>query len=105
MISTIGTIDTMGTVGTVDTFGTVGTSDAVDTSDALPVCGRGNVRHVPVNSHKPSTWPPRFTQHTRYTGAFSMIVSQIQALASTTCLPWPNQLKQAVRYLSASQPA
>ena len=24
-----------------------------------------------------------------------MIVSQIQALASTTCLPWPNQLKRA----------
>ena len=36
-----------------------------------------------------------------------MIVSQIQALASTTCLPWLNQLKraQSVRYLSTSQPA
>ena len=34
-----------------------------------------------------------------------MIVSQIQALASTTCLPWPNQLKQAVRYLSTNQQA
>ena len=68
-VSTIGTIDTVDTMGT---FGTVDTSDAVDT---LPVCGRGNVRHMPVNSHKPSTWPPRFTQHTRHTEAFSMIVS------------------------------
>ena len=31
----------------------------------------------------------------RLTEAFSTIASRIQALASTTCLPWPNQVKRA----------
>ena len=42
-----------------------------------------------------------------FTEAFNMIANWILALASTTCLPWPNQLneQQPVRYLSTNQQA
>ena len=60
-VSTIGTINTIGTVGTINAVGTIDAVGTVGTVGTLPVCGRGNVRHVPVNSHKPSTWPPHLT--------------------------------------------